>query len=269
MQGADLWTTAPPRLRITVRHAARSAAPRTPVLMLHGLWHGAWAWENWSVRLSEHGHDCYAVDLRGHGASAGDLRTARLRDYLEDARRAVAALPSAPILIGHSLGGTLVEHLASTGSHPAAVLVAGVPGRYPIRTVLRTAVRQPVATLSSVLHRDLAPLVGSPEAARRFLFSSATPDDIVLRTQQRLTSASPRIVRELASRRAARPTPATPTMVLAADGDAAFPSRIQRRRAKILGAEFREIAGSGHDIPLDHRWRDGADIVAAWVHGLM
>lgn len=152
--------------------------------MLHGLWHAGWAWENWSARLAAHGYDCHVVDLRGHGGSEGDLRTARLRDYVQDARRAVAALPEAPILIGHSLGGVLVEHLLAAGGYPAAVLVAGVPGRYPLRTIVRTAARRPVRTIKASLRRDLAMLVDTPRAAQHVLFSPATPHHIVQQAQR-------------------------------------------------------------------------------------
>lgn len=84
------WTEPAPRLRIVVTRAAGCSSTQPPVLMLHGLWHAGWAWENWSSTLAAHGYDCYAVDFRGHGASEGDLREARLGHYLEDARRAVA-----------------------------------------------------------------------------------------------------------------------------------------------------------------------------------
>lgn len=139
------WAKAVPRLRIVVT-SATTAGARPPVLMLHGLWHAAWAWENWSDRLTAYGYDCHAVDLRGHGGSEGDVRTARLRDYVQDARRAVAAMPETPILIGHSLGGVLVEHLLAADTYPAAILVASVHGRYPLGTVVRTTVSRPVAT---------------------------------------------------------------------------------------------------------------------------
>jgi pimeloyl-ACP methyl ester carboxylesterase len=233
--------------------------------MLHGLWHASWAWENWSNRLAEHGYDCYAVDLRGHGGSEGDVRTARLRDYAHDARRAVDALPARPILIGHSLGGVLVEHLLAAGTYPAAVLVAGVPGRYPLGTVVRTSLSRPITTLEVALRHDLLPLVATTRAAQRVLFSPDTPADVVREVQPRLTRAAPQVVRELLLSPPARPRSTTPTLVMAGACDPVFTPARQRRRARTIGAEYVTIDGSGHDVPLDHRWRHAADCAGAWL----
>lgn len=263
--GEVRWTQAAPRLRIVVTRATTTAGARPPILMLHGLWHAAWAWQNWSDLLAARGYDCHAVDLRGHGGSEGDIRTARLRDYLQDARRIAAALPHAPILIGHSLGGALVEHLLAAGTYPAAVLVAGVPGRYPVGTIIRTATRRPVKTLQATLRRDLAALVDTPRAARRLLFSPNTPHHTVQQAQRSLTTATPRLIRELISTPPARPTRMTPTLILAPTGDAVFSPRKQRRRARAIGADYLEIADSGHDIPLDHRWQHAADATTTWL----
>jgi pimeloyl-ACP methyl ester carboxylesterase len=258
------WTQARPRLRLVVTRAA-TGTTRPPVLLLHGLWHASWAWENWCHWLAARGYDCYAVDLRGHGGSEGAVRTARLRDHLQDARRAVAVLPEPPILIGHSLGGVLVEHLLAAGTYPAAVLVASVPGRYPLGTIVESAVTRPVKTLEAALRHDLFTLVCTARGARRVLFSPDTPADIVRQTQRRLTRASPRIVRELLLTAPARPRPTTPVLVLAGARDPVFTPTRQRRRARTIGADYVEIDGSGHDVPLDHRWRQAADSTAAWL----
>lgn len=215
--------------------------------------------------FTKQGHDCHAVDLRGHGGSQGDLMTAHLRDFITDARQAVAAMSEPPILIGHSLGGVLVEHLLSADTYPAAVLVASVPGRYPVSTLLRTAVTRPGATLQTVVRRDLLPLVATTDGARQFLFGPTADNESVRQVQARLISAAPHVIRELALTRPARPRPGTPILVLAATHDATFRPAAQRRRARSIGANYREVEGSGHDIPLDHAGKDAAAVVVNWL----
>lgn len=160
---------------------------------------------------------------------------------------------------------TLVQHLLAARTYPAAVLVASVPGRYPLGPMLRTTVRRPTKTLESIRRHDLLPLVDTPRAAQRTLFSPTTPDDTIRRVQRRLTTAAPHVIRELMLTPPARPRLATPVLLLAATGDRVFVPAKQRHRARAIGADYVEIVGSGHDIPLDHQWRPAVDTASAWL----
>jgi hypothetical protein len=43
---------------------------RTPVLLLHGFWHGSWCWTEVLARLTGAGARALAVDMAGHGLRA-------------------------------------------------------------------------------------------------------------------------------------------------------------------------------------------------------
>ena len=49
----------------------------TPVLLLHGFWHGAWCWSEVLGRLTAAGTRALAVDMAGHGLRAGVPRRPR------------------------------------------------------------------------------------------------------------------------------------------------------------------------------------------------
>jgi dienelactone hydrolase len=78
---------------------------RPALLLVHGLGHGAWCWEHWQAAAAEAGYPAYAVSLRGHGTSAGRLRTALLSHYVDDVVATASALPGPVVLVGHSMGG--------------------------------------------------------------------------------------------------------------------------------------------------------------------
>jgi pimeloyl-ACP methyl ester carboxylesterase len=42
----------------------------TPILMQHGMFHGAWTWQWWQPLFAEWGWESVAVSLPGHGASS-------------------------------------------------------------------------------------------------------------------------------------------------------------------------------------------------------
>jgi pimeloyl-ACP methyl ester carboxylesterase len=76
------------------------------VVLVHGAWHGAWAWERVLELLGSAGIPCTAIDLPGHGQDAGSLGdlhadAARVRQAIDDGGEDV-------VLVGHSYGGAVI-----------------------------------------------------------------------------------------------------------------------------------------------------------------
>ncbi|MGI9507755.1 MAG: alpha/beta fold hydrolase [Geminicoccaceae bacterium] len=95
------------------------------ILLVHGSWHGAWAWDDIAKTLREHGHRVVAPDLLGLGSTAADLKPGiglwqhvdQLQAIVEDENL------SDLILVGHSYGGALVHGLeARIGDRLRAVV---------------------------------------------------------------------------------------------------------------------------------------------------
>lgn len=66
----------------------------TPLLFVHGAWHGAWCWDvHFLDYFAQHGFAAHAVSLRGHGNSEGrsKLRGTRIADYVQDVAAAAFA----------------------------------------------------------------------------------------------------------------------------------------------------------------------------------
>lgn len=103
-----------------------------PLLFIHGANHGAWCWkENFLPYFSSKGFPSYALSLRGHSGSEGreKLHSFSLKDYMDDVLETMLILKNKPVLIGHSMGGAIVQKILLL--HPdkikAAVLMAPVP----------------------------------------------------------------------------------------------------------------------------------------------
>ncbi len=84
------------------------------VVLVHGAWHGAWAWDRVLPLLASAGITATALDLPGHGedeGALGDLHAdaARVRETLDE-------LGGAAVLVGHSYGGAVITE---AGAHPA------------------------------------------------------------------------------------------------------------------------------------------------------
>ena len=249
-----------PRLEVHHARPGRRQAGRPPILLIHGAWQAAWCWERWLPFMAEQGWDAHAVSLRGHGGSDGNHMEARLDDHLDDVRHAVAALGGSPVVVGHSLGGFLVQHLLAERRFPAAVLLAPAPRRYPLRILLRTAAKHPRIMLRDLRRGELSGLTATPQHVRATLFGDAAPDRVVIACQRRLTGASAAVFRDLFLRPPPAPLPGTPTLVLAGAQDGSFTPTIVRRVASRLDARLEILELSGHEIPLDVEWRRAAEI---------
>jgi pimeloyl-ACP methyl ester carboxylesterase len=81
-------------------------------VLIHGTWHGGWAWKEVIDCLSEKGHRAYAPTLAGHGP--GETRSGVTHD---DCVNSVVSFIQQGgldnvILVGHSFGGTVVQRAA-------------------------------------------------------------------------------------------------------------------------------------------------------------
>ena len=109
-------------LEVIDRGAVSETHP-VPLLFVHGAWHAAWCWEeNFLGFFADRGYRAVALSLRGHGNSATEkpLRVCTVADFVEDIATVADTLPSPPVIIGHSMGGFLVQnYLQSQMSEPS------------------------------------------------------------------------------------------------------------------------------------------------------
>lgn len=97
------------------------------VVLVHGAGGDAWQWrQNYMPFLSNKGARCVSLSLRSHGRSPKELART-LDDYLEDVGEVMQASQSLPILVGHSMGGLVVQRYLETNKAEKAVLLGAVP----------------------------------------------------------------------------------------------------------------------------------------------
>ena len=83
----------------------------TSILMQHGMWHGAWCWQQWQELFAEWGWESHAISLPGHAGSPTQrpVYFCTLGYYLRFLKAEVERLPRKPVLMGHSMGGALTQ----------------------------------------------------------------------------------------------------------------------------------------------------------------
>ncbi|WP_442932052.1 alpha/beta fold hydrolase [Mycobacterium sp. 050134] len=109
------------------------------------------------------------VSLRGHGESptAKPLHQVSIADYIDDVRATADELGSEPVLVGHSLGGFVIQRYLEDRTAPAAVLVGSVPPQGVLTLASRVWRRRPSMTLEAWERSDAAEIPGHPGAGAR------------------------------------------------------------------------------------------------------
>ncbi len=112
----------------------KSKRSATPVVFVHGAFCGGWAFEAFREPFEAAGFESHAPNLPHHerGADMEALAQAGLKDYAAAIVQYVRALQAPPLLIGHSLGGLVVQLVAAQAEVKGLVLLApsapwGVP----------------------------------------------------------------------------------------------------------------------------------------------
>lgn len=97
-----------------ITYSSTSSSHETPILMVHGMWHGAWCWADWQALLAQQGWASHAISLPGHGASPtrGNVRFATMGRYLKIMTQEIDRLPRKPILMGHTACRADAVHVA-------------------------------------------------------------------------------------------------------------------------------------------------------------
>ena len=240
-----------------------------PLLFLHGGCHAAWCWdEHFLDYFAEHGFRAVAVSYRGHGNSGLDkpLRKCSLDDYLDDARQIAAGLDTAPVLIGHSTGGFLIQKHFEDGDAPAAVLLASAPPQGILRGALRVWRHHPWIAMRNNIVGNNHGIFNTPALAREHLFSPGTPEEIVADCATRVEKDSVRAVfTDMAFR---LPKPAAvraPVLVLGGVEDGTITNDEVHATARAFGTTAELFPGMGHNMMLEPGWRDVADRIRTWL----
>lgn len=242
-----------------------------PLLFVHGTGHAAWCWDEYFLPFfATKGFSAHAISLRGHGNSEGreKLKWTSVADYVDDVFQVASGLPSAPVVIGHSLGGLVVQKYLEKHSAPAAILVAPSPSEGMFLSGLRLMLMNPGLMAKITLKQDYAVMFGTPELAKKFLFSQDMSIDSVAKYSSRFGSESFRANLEMIYNLPDPEKINTPVLVVGAENDALLaPGKIEKT-AHTLNADLKIFPDIAHDMMLERGWESVAEHMATWLDGV-
>ena len=253
-----------------ISHAPPSPVHPVPLVFVHGAFVAAWCWDEYFLpHFAQHGFAAHALSLRGHGGSRGweTLSAASVDDYESDVLRIVRHIGEPVVVIGHSLGGVVVQRCLHRMNAAAAVLMASVPPEGLLGSSLLLAARDPALFREINLIQYADPNFATKEGLRRAVFSERIPDAEVGRHFARMQPESQRAVFDLSwpQHFFIGRAKGVPVLVLGGEKDAFFPPAMIESTARRYGVAAGIFPAMAHAMMLEPDWQTAADRIRGWL----
>jgi pimeloyl-ACP methyl ester carboxylesterase len=226
------------------------------ILFVHGAGHGAWCWHgHFTPWFEARGYIVAAPDLPHHGdLDRRGLKTTPLSAYVDAVASAAGALDPPLILVGHSMGGFIIQKYLESAEAELAILLASTPPAGARGMVRRMATRRPVTFLKTMMTGQGT---DSPNRTRDYFFSPGTPAAVVNDCHRRLQPESMQALKDMMTPlHPERVT--TPVVVVGAESDwLVAPPKELAATARAYHTAARTLPG-GHDMMLDTAWEQAA-----------
>jgi pimeloyl-ACP methyl ester carboxylesterase len=241
-------------------------------------------WERFADHYTDRGHRVLAPDWPGLPTDPAAVRRdpsplagLGIADVLEHYERIVRELDEPPLLVGHSLGGLVVQLLLDRGLGAAGVAIDSAAPRGVLRTPLST-LRSVGGILARPANRHRA--VPLTFGQFRYAFANTLPEAEARAAYDRYAvPGAGRIVFQSATANLAPASPArvdfanprrSPLLFVAGGADHIVPAAVNRENARRYRrspahTEYVEFPGRPHLLIASPGWQEIADHVLDWA----
>lgn len=251
------------------------------IVMIHGMWGGAWCWDNFKHFFEEKGYQCFTPILRHHNVDPKDIpnpglgRTSLL-DYAQDLEEYIYKLDDKPIIIGHSMGGLLAQVLGSRELGKAIVLLtpASPSG---INALKYSVIRSFWSILSKWGFWRNPNIIPFNSAVYSMMHLLSDSEKKVY--YDRLVYESGRAAKEIGfwlfdlkgAAKVDESKVTCPVLVISGAEDRITPPSVVRKVAKKYKnvSTYKEFENHAHLVIVEPGWEDIADFVSDWLNQVL
>lgn len=243
------------------------------VMLVHGMFMNPRSWQPWKEFYERRGYDCITPAWPLHDGDPGDLRGRVPAGFnslcLNEVIRRMeeeAADHEDLILIGHSVGGLIVQKLISKGIGRLGVSICSMPpaGLFEVEPAAMRAMlaatteRTPICLDLDAFHEiygNTMHRLDSDAAWHRY--ATPSPQSILrdcLSEESRVDTSAPHV----------------PLLFVAAEEDQIVPPRLVERNANaytdpVSRTDFVQFADRGHFIQGQSHWQEVACYIDGWI----
>jgi pimeloyl-ACP methyl ester carboxylesterase len=244
----------------------------TTIVLIPGLWMTALCWEHWVKHYSEKGYCVISANWPGMNADIDQLRRdpgsfakLGLTEVVDHYEQIIRGLETAPIIIGHGVGGLVTQILLDRGWGAAGAAIASAPPKGVFRSVFRNlklALKGRSLTPQQ-FHYDFANTVGDAASVAAFERYVVPAPNRILRqvALANLSSGAPSTIRFHNASRA-------PLLLVAGGKDRVAPSSMVKAnfdlyRESKAETDYKEFPDQAHFTPFQET--KVADYVLGWA----
>lgn len=249
----------------------KGKSKQPPLLFIHGAFAGGWMWtETFMPHFAAAGYPCYALSLRGHGGSKGhqQIDWLSVADYVDDVRQVVDTLNIDPVLLGHSMGGFVVQKYLERHPARAVALLCSVPPQGLIAAQFHLLLQKPQIYLE--INRILAGDHTDTDTLRDALFAGEVDPAMLAEWLEKMQNESQRAIWDMSMFNLPnlycmrRP----PMLIVGAEKDMLVPAFLVQTTAHTYGQPCHILRNMGHAITHEKEWPHAAAIIETWLESL-
>ena len=250
------------------------------IVFVHGMYMTPLCWEQWGARFQTKGYRCLApawpgrdkpIDLQRQNHPDPELGRLTLRNVIDHLAKTIQALDEKPVLIGHSMGGLIVQLLRQRGLAAATVAIDSAPPLGVISTRwsfikanfphINPFMPQGSPIRMTFEQFQYAFMNGHPLEEQRTAFEKYIVPESRRVPGQSLTWAAKIDFKK----------PGTPLLFVGGSNDHIIPASLNRTNAakyERSGStiDFKEFPGRTHFIIAEKNWEEVADHVLSWLN---
>jgi pimeloyl-ACP methyl ester carboxylesterase len=247
------------------------------IVFIHGMFQNPKSWGNWINYFTEQGYNCLAPAWPLHEGEPADLRQnppaglgdLSLNDVIGKIEEFILKLDGKPIVIGHSVGGLIVQLLANRNMITAGVAIDSVApnamldfdwGFFKNSAIITNPLKgnDPILT-------DLETFQGS-------FANTLSLEEVKPYFEQYATHDSRNVLRDCLGEAGQLDIdlPHVPLLLIAGEKDQIIPASLTEKNAKAYTdkgsvTDFKEFAGRSHFICNEPGWQEVAQYSFDWL----
>ena len=247
------------------------------IVFIHGMFQNPKSWEKWIAYFNEKGYNCIAPAWPMHEGVPADLRTfppeglgdLELQTIVDEMERIVTDLPEKPILIGHSVGGLIIQLLVQKNLGEMGV---------PIDSVAPNAMLafdwgfMKNSALIANPFKGNEPFYTDLESFHNSFCNTMTTEETQPAFEETATHDSRNVLRGCMGEAGQIDTemPHAPLLFIGGEEDQIIPYELNRRNVEAYTDEvsivdFKAFPGRSHWICGQPGWEEVADYISDWL----